>query len=97
MRGICFELTGEEGIDDGGDWPELRKKVRISLSAALQRDSLGWPPPGTLEKMMVQRFALRWTRSTGTAAQRAAALWTPRTPTSSTQDVRSMRQAEQRT
>uniref|UniRef100_I1QZX1 Uncharacterized protein n=1 Tax=Oryza glaberrima TaxID=4538 RepID=I1QZX1_ORYGL len=90
MRGIAPKLTRERGTDDVGRRPDLRKKERISLSAALQRDYLGRPSPGTLATIMAQRLGRRCTGSSGTAKRPMAALWTPRTPTSSTQCVRSM-------
>uniref|UniRef100_A0A0D3HLH1 Uncharacterized protein n=2 Tax=Oryza TaxID=4527 RepID=A0A0D3HLH1_9ORYZ len=85
MRGIAPKLTRERGTDDVGRRPDLRKKERISLSAALQRDYLGRPSPGTLATIMAQRLGRRCTGSSGTAKRPMAALWTPRTPTSSTQ------------
>jgi hypothetical protein len=86
-RGTAPKLTRERGTDDVGRRPDLRKKERISLLAALQRDSLRRPYPRTLATLMAQRLGRRCTGSSGTAKRPTAALWTPRTPTSSTECV----------
>nr|BAC99463.1 hypothetical protein [Oryza sativa Japonica Group]BAC99733.1 hypothetical protein [Oryza sativa Japonica Group] len=61
-RGTAPKLTRERGTDDVGRRPDLRKKERISLLAALQRDSLRRPYPRTLATLMAQRLGRRRAR-----------------------------------
>uniref|UniRef100_A0A0D3GFB3 Uncharacterized protein n=1 Tax=Oryza barthii TaxID=65489 RepID=A0A0D3GFB3_9ORYZ len=94
VRGIAPKLTRERVIDDDDRRLYLKKKGLISLITMPQFNSFDGLAIGILAKTVAQWLGQQRLESTVTAKWPTAALWTPRTPMSSTQGVRFMQKGE---